>query len=153
EGSLASVLGLPGADRVHPVPERLIVEVPDSDQEAVQQALDDSKDLRRLDSQIIAKRHELRQYKTNHLPSVDLVAQYGLFARFNGYEDFFRKFQRNNVQIGISLKIPLAPSAAAVAQTAQAEAELNGLRTRVNQTRSKITLTVQNAWRQVRLLE
>ena len=37
----------------------------------------------------------------HRLPRADLVSQYGLFARFNNYDEFFRKFQRNNGQIGV----------------------------------------------------
>jgi outer membrane protein TolC len=154
EGALASALGLPGQDRVHPVmPGPLAIPIPDSEETAINQAFDDSKDLRRLESLMMAKRHELQQFKSQRLPSVDLVAQYGLFARFNNYEDFFNRFQRNNGQLGVSIQIPLLPSAAGIAQAAQADAELAGLRTKVNQTRAKITLNVQNAFRTLGLME
>ncbi|MCC6341041.1 MAG: TolC family protein [Bryobacterales bacterium] len=152
EGALAGVLGLSAGERAGAVSSELFVpEIPQSKEASVQQALENSKELRRLESAMLAKRHEIRQYRSNHLPSVDLVAQYGLFARFNNYEDFFRKFQRNNGQIGISLQLPLFPSAASLAEAAQAEGELSALRTQSTQTRNRISLNTGNAYRQVEL--
>lgn len=154
EAALAAALGLPGQDRVHPVmPGPFIVNLPADEEAAVNLAFEDSKDLRRLESSLIAKRHELQQFKSQRLPSIDLVAQYGLFARFNNYEDFFNRFQRHNGQIGVSIQIPVVPSSAGIAQAAQAEADLTALRTKVNQTRGVITRNVQNAFRSLKLME
>ena len=66
-----------------------------------------NKELRKLQSQIAAKGLEKRGEKAARLPRVDLVAQYGLFAKFNNYEDYFRTFQRNNGQIGVSFQLPV----------------------------------------------
>jgi outer membrane protein len=154
EGALASVLGMAGQDRVHPIlPGPLTVAIPESEEAAAQQAFEDNKDLRRLESSMIAKRHEMQQHKAMRLPSIDLVAQYALFARFNNYEDFFNRFQRHNGQLGLSIQVPIIPSSGAAAQAAQAEADLTGLRTKVNQTRGKIALNVQNSYRSLKLME
>jgi outer membrane protein len=154
EGALASVLGMPGQDRVHPVlPGPLTVTIPENEDAATQQAFEDNKDLRRLESSMIAKRHELQQHKAMRLPSIDLVAQYALFARFNNYEDFFNRFQRHNGQLGVSIQVPIIPSSGAAAQAAQAGVELTALRTKVNQTRGKIALNVQNSYRSLKLMD
>jgi len=154
EAALAAALGLAGQDRVQPVmPGPLTVTLPDTEEAAINLAFEDNKDLRRLESSLIAKRHEARQFRAQRLPSVDLVAQYGLFARFNNYEDFFNRFQRHNGQIGVSIQIPVIPGSAAIAQAAQAEAEMSALSTKVNQTRAAISRNVQNAFRSLQLME
>ncbi|MBI3679720.1 MAG: TolC family protein [Acidobacteria bacterium] len=154
EGSLAIVLGLTPADRLRAIAgDDIQSKIPDSEDSCVQAALDQSKELRRLESAILAKGHQLRSHKSGRMPTMELVAQYGLFAKFNNYEDFFRKFQRHNGQLGISLQIPLFPSSAAVAQAAQAETEINGLRTQLNRTRSRISLETKKALGDVRLAE
>src|SRR5262249_41545108 len=88
-----------------------------------------------------------------YLPSVDLIAQYGLLARFNGYDEFFPRFQRNNGQVGVSLKVPLFPSSASIAMAAQATADITRLKTQVNQTRNRLTVNSQKAFRDVALQE
>ncbi len=64
-------------------------------------------------------------------PSVDLAGSYGLFASFNNYQDYFKKFQPNNASIGLAIRLPLlnfagraqAEAADAEAQRAKKEAE------------------------------
>jgi outer membrane protein len=61
QASLAVVLGFPAGDRVQPVDdERRSAEVPDSEQAAREQALQNNKELRRLESQMQAKGFEVR---------------------------------------------------------------------------------------------
>ncbi|HUQ91591.1 MAG TPA: TolC family protein [Bryobacteraceae bacterium] len=151
ETSLALILGFTAADRMRPVKGDLLLDLPDSEELAVSQALQNSREIRRLESAMMAKRLELQQHNSHRLPSVDLVAQYGLFARFNNYEDFFNRFQRHNGQLGVSVQVPLFSSAASLAQSAQVEVELNALRTRVNQTRNRISMETQSGYRQAKL--
>ena len=108
ETSLAIVLGYGAEDRVRPAAEeRPAPPLPASEEAAVESALRSSKELRRLESQIAAKGLEGRAAKAARLPHVDLVAQYGLFATFNHYQDYFLKYQRNNGEIGVSFLLPL----------------------------------------------
>ena len=39
-------------------------------------------------------------------PALDLVAQYAVLARYNNYDEFFRKFQRHNVTVGAVIRFP-----------------------------------------------
>ncbi len=56
-------------------------------------------------------------------PSLDLVAQYAVLARYNNYDQFFRKFQRHNVTLGVAIRFPILNSSQrAVADAARAEA-------------------------------
>src|SRR5207248_1582589 len=95
-------------DRVQAVAnERAAPPLPVSEDNVIQKALEANKELRRLESQIAAKTLEMRGEKAGRLPRVDLVAQYAMMAKFNHYEDFFRRFQRNNGQLGVSFQLPL----------------------------------------------
>lgn len=40
------------------------------------------------------------------LPSADFAAQYGLLARYNNYDEFFKTFQRHNATVGVVLRFP-----------------------------------------------
>ncbi|MBM3774767.1 MAG: TolC family protein [Acidobacteria bacterium] len=147
ERSLAEVLGLGGDDRVRPAEEsRIAPPLPVSPESAVASALKESEELRALESKLISTGLELRSYRAARLPRMDLVAQYGLFARFNNYEEFFRKFQRHNGQIGFSFQLPILTGTAAGAQAAQAEAELARLRVQMNAARNRISLATRQAF-------
>lgn len=56
-------------------------------------------------------------------PQVDLAGQYGLFSKYNNYDQYFKKFQRNNATFGLSIRLPIFnPSQKAHAQAADAAA-------------------------------
>ncbi|MGB9105272.1 MAG: TolC family protein [Terriglobales bacterium] len=52
------------------------------------------------------------------LPAIDLVAQYGLFSKYNNYDLYFNRFQRNNATLGVAIRFPFLN----FAQRARAEA-------------------------------
>jgi outer membrane protein TolC len=148
--SLALVAGLWPDDRVRPAAsEPVRLSVPESEPASIDAALAQSREIRRIESAILAKGHEIRSHQAARLPTADLVAQYGIFARFNNYEDFFRKFQRHNWQLGVALQLPLLPPRASQAQAAQGEIEVTRLKTQLAETRGRIRVETQRAYRQV----
>lgn len=154
EHSLALVLGMNADDQVRPADEdRTVPDLPASEEAAVKNALESSKELRRLESNLIAKGLDVRAQKASRLPRVDLVAQYALFARFNNYEDFFRRFERNNGQIGVSFQIPLLPGPGVSAQVEQSEADAVRLRTEINAVRNRISLDARQSFRAIQKAE
>lgn len=154
ETALAIGLGFPAEDRVRPVDEpRSAPALPQSPEEAVQAAIESNTDLRRLESQIVSKELERRGEKAARLPRVDLVAQYGLFAKFNNYTDYFLKFQRNNGQIGVSFQIPLLAGPGVSAQVAQTQIDIAHLKIELTNTRNRIASDLQQSFRQVKKAE
>jgi outer membrane protein TolC len=146
ERSLAVVLGFSAEDQVRaaaedpPSPPR-----PKSEEAAIEDAIQSSKELRRLESALAAKGLDIRAQKAARLPTLDLIAQYGLFAKYNHYADYFRTFQRNNGEVGVAFTIPLLPGPGVSAAAAQAEAEAARLRIEMNAARNRISLeTRQN---------
>jgi outer membrane protein len=151
--SLAVVLGYPAGDRVQPVDEeRAPPEIPATEQAALQQAFENSKELRRLESQLQAKGFEVREYKSAPLPIIDVVAQYALFAKSN-YQDFFTHFQRNNGELGVAITIPLLTGTAPKALASQAQLDILHLRTQMNQTRNQIELDTQKSYQDLQKAE
>ncbi|MBL8176909.1 MAG: TolC family protein [Bryobacterales bacterium] len=154
EGLLSAAIGVEAPGRVRPVETGALgVELPGSEEAVLRMALGASKELRKLESSVLVKQMALREHESARLPTLDLVAQYGLFAKFNNYEDFFRRFQRHNGQLGVSVQVPLFRSGASEAQASQARTDLDALRTRMGQVRGRIAVTVRNAWRQTKLSE
>jgi outer membrane protein TolC len=139
ENTLAVALGFGAQDRVQAiVAERVAPELPATEEEAIQAALASNKEIRQLESQIAAKGLEMRGERAARLPRADLVAEYAILARFNNYDEFFRRFQRNNVQLGVSLQLPLLPGPGIGAQIAQTRADSDRLRTELTAARSRI---------------
>lgn len=154
ETSLALALGFAAEDRVRPVEERRAVPaVPPSEAQAIETALEANKDLRHIQSQIAAKQLEIRSEKAARWPRVDLVAQYAMLAQFNNYADFFRKFQRNNGQLGVSFQLPLLSGSGVGAQVAQSETDVAHLRVELSNTRNRIASDLQQSYRDVRKAE
>jgi outer membrane protein TolC len=154
ETSLAMVLGYGADDRVQPAAEeRAAAPMPPSEETAVESALQSSKELRRLESQIVAKSLEGRAAKAARLPHVDLVAQYGLFATFNHYQDYFLKYQRNNGEIGVSIVLPLVAGPGVSAAAAEADADASKLRIQLANTRNQITADTHQSYRDLRKAE
>jgi outer membrane protein TolC len=148
--SLAIALGLTADDRVQPAQEeRAAAVLPDSEQAAIDAALRSNNQIRQIESQIAAKGLEMRGERAARLPRVDLVAQYGLFAKFNHYEDYFRTFQRHNGQLGVSVQLPLLAGPGISAQTAQTQTEIARLRLEMAGARNRITQDTRQAYRDV----
>ncbi|MBK5291298.1 MAG: TolC family protein [Acidobacteriia bacterium] len=141
EGSLAMVLGLEPGQRARPATEdRMAPLIPVSAEAAVTQALADNREIRRLQSSLLAKNLEVKSNQASRYPRLDLVAQYGLFAKFNNYEDFFQKFQRHNGQIGVALEIPVLAGPGRGAAVSSSQAEAARLQVQMNTARSRISL-------------
>jgi len=58
-----------------------------------------------------SKEHKASAEKKQLYPAIDLVGQYAVLARYNNYDQFFNKFQRNNVTAGVSIRIPFFSTA------------------------------------------
>jgi outer membrane protein len=146
QASLAVVLGYPAGDRVQPLDEeRGRPEIPASEEAARDEALQNSKELRRLESSLQAKGFEIREYRATRLPVVDLVAQYALFAKSN-YQAFFTNIQRNNGELGVAITIPLLAGSAPKGLAGEVEADILQLRAQVNQARNRIELDTQKSY-------
>jgi outer membrane protein len=154
EASLAMVLGLEAGQRARAaLEERTAPRMPVSAEEAAERALRDNRELRTLASAMAAKNLEMRSFQAARYPKLDLVAQYGLFARFNNFEDFFQKFQRHNGQLGISFQIPLWTGPATAAGAAAAKTEVSRLQLQTLSTRSRIRLEAEQGFHEVKKAE
>jgi outer membrane protein len=160
EAALATVLGFADTDRVRAAAgsgeEERVAElqrsVPPDESTAVEAALQNSRELRLLQSQLQAANFAVREQKAERLPQIDLVAQYALFAKYN-YEGYFTKFQRNNAELGLSVKIPVLIGSAAGGNRAEAEADMARTRIQMNSARSRIAADTRKTYGELRQAE
>jgi outer membrane protein len=150
QAALAVVLGYPAGDRVQPLDDdRKFPDIPETEQAARELALQNSHEIRRLESELQAKGFELREYRSARLPVVDLVAQYSLFNK-SIYQSYFTHIQRNNGQLGVSVQIPLLIGSAAKGQLTQAETDILQLHAQVSQTRNRIVLETEKNYQDLK---
>ncbi|MBY0508276.1 MAG: TolC family protein [Bryobacteraceae bacterium] len=123
--------------------------LPDSEAVAVRQALENSTELKRLQSTMLAQGFSLQTERAARLPKIELVAQYGLFARFNNFDQYFNRFQKNNGQLGMSFQLPVLGGTAPSAAAATAQAEISRLRTEVGKLRNRTSYETQRAYQAV----
>ena len=154
EAALSVVLGFGPDDRVRTtVDEPAAPELPADEAASIESALANNKEVQRIESAMQARGLEARAARASWVPQFDLVAQYGLFAKFNNYEEYFQRFSRNNAQLGASIAFPIFPGRGAKARATQADLEVIRLRTQANALRDRITLDTRKAWSDVRRAE
>lgn len=104
---LSQLTGLPPA-AIHTVTESIpVLPAVAQDQDLPGQAVEKNLVVRIAEFVSQAKQHRAEAEHKQLYPTVDLAGQYALLARFNNYDQFFLKFQRNNATIGAAIRIPL----------------------------------------------
>ncbi|MEP6961470.1 MAG: TolC family protein [Acidobacteriota bacterium] len=147
ELQLAQLLGYPGGDQVRPAMEaREPQAMPASEEEAVTRVIEQSTELRRLRSNLNATLLEMKSYKAERLPKLNLVFQEMVLTKFNNYDTYFPRFQRNNFQIGASIEVPIFMGHAAKAYVSQAQMDADKTRIEIQRTQSRITVDVRQAY-------
>ncbi len=120
---LGQITGLP-AETIETVTET-IPEIPDvsTEQNLVANVLAMNPALKAAEDTAAARVARAQGEHRAMWPSIDAVAQYGYFTRYNNYDEFFRKFQTNNATFGVAIRFPfLNFPQRAVAQAADADA-------------------------------
>ena len=148
EMMLAVVLGYPATDRVKPIESDLsLTPTPPSEEEAAEIALRNNREIRQMQSNLLAKELDVRSFKAARLPQIDLVAQYALFAKYN-YVNYFQKFQHNNFQIGASIAFPLLIGPASSGLALQSYTDMQKIRIQLDQVRNRILSDTRRSYEQ-----
>jgi len=129
EDSLRTMTGLPDTMSIVLAETKLPPETDLPTPELVTLALAHSPDLQQADMERQARLDELKGQRGGYWPTVDLVGQYMVLSKINNYDQYFRSFQRNNVNVGVQVQIPIFRSrttaAIALASSQYQEAELD----------------------------
>jgi outer membrane protein TolC len=82
-------------------------------------------------------------------PSIDFASQYAVLARYNNYDQFYRKFERNNATVGVAIRFPFlnfsqkARAEAADADATRASKEVESTKNQFSQETLKLQRAVQ----------
>jgi outer membrane protein len=151
ETMLAQVLGMGPDDRVRAAQEeRAAISIPVSEDASIEEALEHSPELRRLESDMQMKTLEIKGYRAARLPKVSVVAQDNIFAKYNYNSTYNFLYHRDNPALGASVTIPLLVGRTAQAFAAQAEDDVAKLHVEMGRTRSRIAADLRRAYSQVK---
>lgn len=108
----------------------------------VERALLNSVDVKQAASEQEAASAKLQGERGSRWPTFSLTGQYNVLAKFNNYDQFFNKFERNNFVAGAEVRIPIF-AAHTSASVAAAQANLAATRMAVEAKRSEVSLDVR----------
>jgi outer membrane protein TolC len=152
ESQLRDMLGLQADQPLEVISEDLPPAAERPVNELVAQALQSSADLRYAQTEQLAKEEILKGTRGNRWPTVDLVGNYSVLSNTNNFSAFFKKFQRNNVNVGVQITIPIfAAQTNAAILVAQEDAGVAAVEARNK--RSQVELQVRSQAHMVRELE
>lgn len=131
------------------------------DQDLAAQAAEKDASVKAAEDTARAKEFRAKAERKQLYPTVDLAGQYALLARYNNYDQFFKTFERNNLSIGVVVRIPVfSATQRAAADVARADAdkareEARSVREQVSGETLKAQRSVQqlSAAREVAMLE
>lgn len=119
------------------------------DTEIVSLALQNDRGIAEAENERAAREHLLHGARWSYFPTVDLVGQYSVLSKFNNYDEFYKRFERNNVNVGLQITIPLF-AAKTSANVALAKSQLNAAELLLGNKRQEVRLDVQQKARSVR---
>lgn len=115
-------------------------------------ALRNNPEVKVAESERVASEERLRGERGGYWPTIGLIGQYNLLAKFNNYDQFFNKFQRNNFIVGVDIKIPIFASRTG-ASVSFAQANLTASQMQVENKRAQVSLDVRHQARQARQMD
>jgi len=98
-----------------------------------------------------AREHLLKGAKGGFWPTVNAVGLYQVLGQFNNYKEFFNHFQRNNVTVGVDVRIPIF-SSKTFAEVKLAKSQLNEAELALGNKRQEVRADVLQKARDVREL-
>jgi outer membrane protein len=87
--------------------ETLASESPEPASNVVTDVVDHSAVLREAENYRVARQDQLKGAKGSYWPTISIVGEYSVLSTINNYQEFFSHFQRNNVEVGVQISIPI----------------------------------------------
>jgi outer membrane protein TolC len=149
---LRNQVGYPESAAIEVAPEDLPPGAEESATAMENVALENSIDLKEQENERSARQHLAKGAKESYWPTIQMIGEYDLLSEINNYNEFFKHFQRNNVNVGFEVTIPLF-AARTAATLALAKSELAATELTVGSKRNDVRLAVRQKARDVRELE
>jgi outer membrane protein len=146
---LRSMLGYPQDAPIEVATEDLPAGTEQSVDAWVAEALQNNVAIKQAESERQASLAHLKGERSGRWPTISVIGQYNILAKFNNYDQFFNSFQRNNVIAGVDVRIPVFSSRTS-AGISFAQSNANAAQLAVENKRSEVTLDVRHKARLVK---
>ncbi|NDQ57611.1 MAG: TolC family protein [Acidipila sp.] len=120
--------------------------------ELVSLGIASSIELKQAQLEYQARQQHLHGERGGYWPTVDVVGEYSLLSKINNYDKFFKRFQRNNLNLGLQITVPIY-SANTRAAVDFARANLSAAELQVRSRRTQVENDVRREARYTRELE
>ncbi len=152
EEELRDLTGIPDTQPIQAEQEEPSFAVDPSESDLEDLALQNDRSVAEAENEREARQHILRGAHLSYFPSIDVVGQYSVLSKFNNYDEFYNHFERNNVNVGVQITIPLF-AAKTSANVALAKSQLDEAELLLGNQRQQVRVDVQQKARSVRELD
>ncbi|MFZ0738823.1 MAG: TolC family protein [Candidatus Acidiferrales bacterium] len=149
---LRDQIGYPADAAIQVTPEDLPAAAEESAVAVENLAMQNNLDVKEAENERNAGQHRLKGARGSYWPTVDLIGEYDVLSKINNYQKFFNAFQRNNVNVGFEVTIPLF-AARTRASVALAKSELQADEMALGTKRQNVRMDVRQKVRDVKELE
>ncbi|HWF37955.1 MAG TPA: TolC family protein [Candidatus Acidoferrales bacterium] len=149
---IRTLTGFPDSQAVQVETEQPAFAATQQEPELLNLAFQSDRGILEAENERAAREHVLRGAHLSYWPTIDFVGQYSILSKFNNYGDFYKTFQRNNLNVGVVVTIPLF-AAKTSADVALAKSQLNAAELSVGNRRQEVRLDVQQKTRTVAELD
>jgi outer membrane protein TolC len=123
-----------------------------SESEIEEMAIQNDQSLAEAENERAAREQIYKGEKGSYWPTVNIVGEYSILSKFNNYSEFYKRFERNNINVGVQIQIPVF-SSKTHANVALAKSQLSEAEVMLGNKRQQVRLDVQQKARSVRELE
>jgi outer membrane protein TolC len=146
---LRNQLGLGPDQTVEVTPEDLPGAAEQEGANLIATAMQNNVGLRLAESDVRAREFRFIGEKRGYWPTLELVSTYSVLAKYNNYLEFFSHFQRNNINAGIQMQVPLF-SAHTKAAIGLARVNLEAAKVNLENKKSEVSADVRLKTRHLR---
>jgi len=123
-----------------------------SESEIEEMAIQNDQSLAEAENERAAREQMYKGEKGSYWPTVNIVGEYSILSKFNNYSEFYKQFERNNINVGVQIQIPVF-SSKTHANVALAKSQLSEAEVMLSNKRQQVRLDVQQKARGVRELD
>jgi outer membrane protein TolC len=146
---LRNQLGLGPDQGVEVTPEDLPGAAEQEGANLIAMAMQNNVGLRLAESDVRAKEFRFTGEKRGYWPTLEFVSTYSVLAKYNNYLEFFNHFQRNNINAGIQMQVPIF-SAQTKAAIGLARVNLEAAKVNLENKKSEVSADVRLQTRHLR---
>jgi len=146
---LKNQLGLGPDQAVEVTPEDLPGSAEQEGANLMAMAMQNNVGLRLAESDVRAKVFRFTGEKRGYWPTLELVSIYSVLGKYNNYLEFFNHFQRNNINAGIQMQVPIF-SAQTKAAIGLARVNLEAAKVNLENKKSEVSADVRLKTRHLR---